>query len=330
LRAAVLERAGAPLVVTDVPVPTPGTGEVLIRVAACGACRTDLHILDGELTESAFPLIPGHQIVGKVEVAGAGAMVGVGQRVGVPWLASTCGHCDYCASERENLCDDAKFTGYTRNGGFAEYAVADARFCVPLPEGVSGASAAPLLCAGLIGYRALRLAGDAKRLGLYGFGASAHIVAQVAAAQGQEVYAFTRAGDIEGQDFARSLGARWAGASEDRPPQQLDAAILFAPVGALVPLALSAVAKGGVVVCAGIHMSDLPSFPYSLLFGERSVRSVSNLTRRDAQEFFELLRSTRVETHVHEFPLERASEALEALRSGQITGAAVLTLNDSC
>ena len=294
----------------------PGPGQVLIRVHACGVCRTDLHVVDGELPHPKLPLVLGHQIVGAVE--------GSGERVGVPWLGWTCGECRYCRSGRENLCDRARFTGYDLDGGYAGYAVADERFCFPIPEGYPDVQAAPLLCAGLIGWRSLSLAGDAERLGLYGFGASAHIVCQVARWQGRRVFAFTRAGDEEGQAFARSLGAEWAGSGA--PPEELDAAIVFAPAGELVPAALAALAKGGSVVCAGIHMSDIPSFPYELLWGERVVRSVANLTRRDGEEFLALAPLVPVRTEVEEHPLEDAGEALARLRSGAVRGAAVLRI----
>jgi propanol-preferring alcohol dehydrogenase len=286
---------------------------VLLRVRACGICRTDLHIVDGELDRPKLPLIPGHQIVGETED---------GRRLGVPWLGWTCGECRYCTSGRENLCDFARFTGYDLDGGYAEWTVADERFCFPIPDGFEDLQAAPLLCAGLIGYRSLRFAGDAERLGLYGFGASAHIVAQVARHQGRRVFAVTREGDDEAQGFARELGAEWAGAG--RPPEELDAAIIFAPVGDLVPAALAAVAKGGSVVCAGIHMSDIPSFPYELLWGERVLRSVANLTRRDGQEFLALAPQVPVRTHVEAFPLEQANEALDKLRRGDVRGALAL------
>lgn len=323
--AMVCDRPHQPLRRADVPVPTPGPSQVLVRVEACGVCRTDLHVVDGELPDPKQPVIPGHEIVGRVESAGAEVhSFPVGQRVGTPWVGWTCGACRYCRSGQENLCDRALFTGYTLDGGYAEYAVADERFCFAMPDGYSAEEGAPLLCAGLIGYRSLRLAGEATRLGLYGFGAAAHIVAQVAGFQGREVYAFTRSGDTAGQEFARSLGAVWAGASEERPPVELDAAILFAPVGGLVPLALQAVRKGGAVVCAGIHMSDIPSFPYRWLWGERSVRSVANLTRRDGEEFLAIAPKACVRTHVTVFPLSAANEALDHLRSGQIEGAAVL------
>jgi propanol-preferring alcohol dehydrogenase len=330
MRAVVLERAGAPLVVKDIPQPVPGGGDVSVRVEACGVCRTDLHILDGELDEPALPLVPGHQIVGQVEALGSEVKgLAVGQRVGIPWLGGTCGACAYCGSGRENLCDAARFTGYHRDGGYAEHVVADARYCLPLPAGIRGVEAAPLLCAGLIGHRALRLAGPGERIGLYGFGASAHLVAQLARAEGRSVYAFTRPGDGAGQEFARELGARWAGGSDESPPEPLDAAIIFAPAGPLVPVALAAVAKGGVVVCAGIHMSDIPSFPYALLWGERSIRSVANLTRDDGRSFFEAAAGASLRTEVEVFPLEAAGDALEALRAGRIRGAAVLAIDPS-
>jgi propanol-preferring alcohol dehydrogenase len=324
MRAMVLDAPGTELRPADLPVPKPAAGEVLVEVVACAVCRTDLHVVDGELPDPKLPLVPGHQIVGRV-VEG-GERFAPGKRIGIPWLGWTDGNCRYCRSGRENLCDRARFTGYQLDGGYAEYAVADERFCFPLPESYSDVHAAPLLCAGLIGYRSLRLAGEAERLGLYGFGASAHLVAQVARHQGQRVFAFTRAGDEEGQGFARSLGAEWAGGSDERPPEELDAAIIFAPVGALVPVALDALAKGGVVVCAGIHMSDIPSFPYELLWGERGVRSVANLTRLDGDEFLGLAPDVPVNTEVEAFALEEANEALGRLRAGEIRGSAVLTL----
>jgi propanol-preferring alcohol dehydrogenase len=324
----VLDAPGRPLRDSEVPEPEPGPEQVLLRVHACAVCRTDLHVVDGELPDPKLPLIPGHQIVGAVE--GVGGLVdrfAKGDRVGVPWLGYTDGACRYCLAGRENLCDNARFTGYEMDGGYAAYAVADHRFCFPLPEGYPDLQAAPLLCAGLIGYRSLRAAGDAGRLGLYGFGASAHIIIQVAVHQGREVFAFTRDGDEEGQDFARELGAAWVGGSSEPPPEELDAAIIFAPVGALVPVALRAVAKGGVVVCAGIHMSDIPSFPYEVLWGERCVRSVANLTRRDGEEFLELAPEVPVHTEVAPFSLEEANEGLSALREGRIRGAAVLVVD---
>jgi propanol-preferring alcohol dehydrogenase len=322
----VLDSPGQPLREAELPEPEPGPGEVRVRVEACGVCRTDLHIVDGELAEPKLPLVLGHQIVGVVDTAGDGADIEPGSRIGIPWLGWTDGECRFCLSGRENICDRARFTGYHLDGGYAEAAVADARFCFPLPDGYSSLQAAPLLCAGLIGYRALRLAGDAERLGLYGFGASAHLLAQVARWQGRRVFAFTREGDAEGQELARSLGAEWAEASGEAPPELLDAAIVFAPVGGLVPAALRALDKGGVVVCAGIHMSDIPSFPYELLWEERSVRSVANLTRQDGEEFLELAPRVPVETHVEPFPLAEANDALERLRAGGISGAAVLSI----
>jgi alcohol dehydrogenase, propanol-preferring len=324
----VLDSPGEPLRDAEVPEPEPGPEQVLLRVHACAVCRTDLHVVDGELPDPKLPLIPGHQIVGAVEeVGGRVDRFAVGDRVGVPWLGYTDGACRYCLTGRENLCDNARFTGYQTDGGYAGYTVADHRFCFPIPEGYPDLQAAPLLCAGLIGYRSLRAAGDAERLGLYGFGASAHIIIQVAVHQGREVFAFTRDGDEEGQSFARELGAAWAGGSNEPPPEELDAAIIFAPVGALVPAALEAVAKGGVVVCAGIHMSDIPSFRYEILWGERSVRSVANLTRRDGEEFLALAPEVPVHTEVVPFPLEEANEGLNALRAGKIRGAAVLVVD---
>ena len=317
VRAMVLEAPGRPLVAADLPVPEPGPGQVLLRVLACGVCRTDLHVVDGELPDPKLPLVLGHQVVGEAQD---------GRRLGIPWLGWTCGECRYCRSGRENLCGDARFTGYRLDGGYAEWAVADERFCFPIPEGYPDLQAAPLLCAGLIGYRALRLAGDAERVGLYGFGASAHIIAQIARHEGRRVLAFTRAGDEAGQAFARELGAEWAGDSGARPPEELDAAILFAPAGELVPTALEAVARGGVVVCAGIHMSDIPSFPYELLWGERVIRSVANLTRRDGEELLALAPRIPVRTEVETHPLERANEALARLRSGAVRGADVLSV----
>jgi propanol-preferring alcohol dehydrogenase len=314
-----------PLQPLDRPTPEPGPDQLLIRVRACGVCRTDLHVVDGELPHPKLPLIPGHEIVGTVvQKGGRVERFTVGDRVGVPWLGWTDGVCRYCRAGRENLCDHPGFTGYTLDGGYAEYAVADHRYCFPLPQEYPDAEAAPLLCAGLIGYRSLMMTGDARRLGLYGFGAAAHIIAQVARHQGRTVYAFTRPGDTEAQQFARSLGAVWAGDSTQPPPEELDAALIFAPVGALVPAALRAVGKGGVVVCAGIHMSDIPSFPYHLLWGERVVRSVANLTRRDGEEFLALAPRVPVRTEVQTFPLREANEALRRLREGAIRGAAVL------
>jgi propanol-preferring alcohol dehydrogenase len=326
VRAMILQRAGEPLKVAEVPMPEPGAGQVLLRVRCCAVCRTDLHVVDGELPDPRLPLIPGHQIVGVVEQLGERADgFAVGDRVGVPWLGWTDGGCHYCLSGRENLCENARFTGYQIDGGYAEYAVADARFCFPIPDGYPDLQAAPLLCAGLIGHRSLRFAGDAEKLGLYGFGASAHIVAQVAAYENRRVFAFTSPRDEEARNFASQLGAEWAGSSEEAPPEELDAAIIFAPVGALVPAALRAVARGGTVVCAGIHMSDIPSFPYDILWGERSVRSVANLTRHDGLEFLALAPHVPVRTEVMQFPLEEANEALKTLRDGRVRGAAVLT-----
>lgn len=326
----VMDAAGKPLSRRDDrPVPAPGPGQLRLRVTACGVCRTDLHVVDGELEHPREALIPGHEIVGRVDAVGEKVdNVAVGDRVGVPWLAWTCGECRFCRSGHENLCDKARFTGYQIDGGYAEYAVADARFCFAIPEVFDDVAAAPLLCAGLIGYRALRMAGvpdRVRRLGLYGFGAAAHIAAQVAVHRGQEVLAFTRPGDTAGQDFARSMGAAWAGGSQDMPPEPLDAAIIFAPVGELVPAALKATIKGGTVVCAGIHMSDIPSFPYRLLWGERVLRSVANLTRRDGEEFFRIAAQVPVRTHTTAFPLDQANEALRRLREGELEGAAVLT-----
>lgn len=327
MRAMVLDAPGRPLRLAEVDVPAPGLEQVLIRVHACGLCRTDLHIVDGELKEPKLPLIPGHQIVGTVMSAGkAVGKLKEGDRIGVPWLGSTCNSCRYCLSGRENLCGGARFTGYHIDGGFAEYAVADHRFCFPIPEGYPDLQAAPLLCAGLIGYRSLVMAGDAERLGIYGFGSAAHIVVQVARYQGRRVYAFTRPGDEEARRFARDMGADWAGGSDELPPEELDAAIIFAPAGELVPAALRAVARGGVVVCGGIHMSDIPSFPYEILWGERVIRSVANLTRRDGEEFLALAPRVPVRTEVQVFQLEEANEALDALRSGKISGAAVLKI----
>lgn len=321
----VLERAGEPLRAAEVPDPRPGPGQVLLAVRACGVCRTDLHIVDGELSEPKLPLVPGHQVVGTVVEAGEGAeRFRVGERVGVPWLGWTCGECRYCRSGRENLCDRARFTGYDLDGGFAELVAADERYCFPIPDGYADEQAAPLLCAGLIGYRALRLVGDAERLGLYGFGASAHILCQIAAHQGRRVFAFTKPGDERGQRFARELGAAWAGAAGEAPPEELDGAIVFAPVGELMVTALRAGAKGARIISAGIHMSDIPSFPYELLWRERVVRSVANLTRRDGEEFLALAPQVPVRTTVTEYPLALANEALDDLRAGRVNGSAVL------
>jgi propanol-preferring alcohol dehydrogenase len=325
MRAMVLETPGQPLREMEWPVPEPGPEQVLLRVGACGVCRTDLHVADGELADATLPLVLGHEIVGTVAATGPGATrFQLGARVGVPWLGWTCGGCRYCRAERENLCSHARFTGYHLQGGFAEYTLAHERYCFPLPEALSDAHAAPLLCAGLIGYRALAAAGDAVRLGLYGFGAAAHLVAQVARYEGRRVFAFTKRGDAAGQAFARELGAEWAGPSDAAPPEELDAALIFAPVGALVPAALRAVARGGVVVCAGIHMSEIPAMPYDLLWGERAVRSVANLTRRDGEEFLRLAPAASVRTEVQPYPLRRANEALADLRAGVVHGAAVL------
>jgi alcohol dehydrogenase, propanol-preferring len=325
--AMLFDAPGKPLRIADVPIPTPNSNQVLLRVHACGVCRTDLHIVDGELTHPKLPLIPGHQIVGTVvEKGDRVGRYNVGDRVGVPWLGHTCNHCRYCLSKRENLCDNAEFTGYQIDGGYAEYTVADEQFCFPIPAGYPDLQAAPLLCAGLIGYRSFRMTGDAQRIGFYGFGAAAHILIQVANYQKRQVYAFTRNGDTEGQKFALELGAVWAGNSDELPPEPLDAAIIFAPVGQLVPAALKAVAKGGIVVCAGIHMSDIPSFPYEILWEERVLRSVANLTRQDGEEFLELAPKIPIRTEVEAFPLNRANEALTALRSGKIQGAAVLVV----
>lgn len=325
MRAMVLDAPKQRLRQADVDEPEAGPGQVKLRVRVCGVCRTDLHIVDGDLTELKLPLILGHQIVGEVLAVGSGVDdFEEGDRVGVPWLGWTDGTCRYCRDGRENLCDAAKFTGYDIDGGYAEYAVADHRYCFPIPGGYPDLQAAPLLCAGLIGYRSLRMAGDGRRLGFYGFGSAAHILAQVALHQGREVYAFTRPGDEESQEFARSLGAVWAGGSDRESPDELDAAILFAPVGSLVPAALRAVRKGGRVVCAGIHMSDIPAFPYDILWGERTIKSVANLTREDGVEFLALAPKVPVQTQVRSFPLEQANEALEALREGEVEGSVVL------
>jgi alcohol dehydrogenase, propanol-preferring len=328
MRAMVLEAPRRRLEYRDVPVPRPGPGQVLVRVSACAVCRTDLHAVDGELPELKLPLIPGHEIVGHVQEPGeAVTAFQVGDRVGIPWLGWTCGQCDYCRSGRENLCEAAKFTGCTLDGGYAEYTVADARFCFPLPAGLDDVSAAPLLCAGLIGYRSLVKAGPGRRLGLYGFGAAAHIVVQVARYQGRRVFAFPRPGDQAAQDFARRQGAEWAGPSDALPPEPLDAAIIFAPAGELVPLALRAVAKGGTVVCGGIHMSDIPRFPYRDLWQERTLCSVANLTRRDGEEFLRIAPQIPIRTETRPFPLKEANEALDLLRQGKLEGAAVLVIN---
>jgi propanol-preferring alcohol dehydrogenase len=328
MRTMIFTQPGAPLRLEARPIPLPGPGQLLLRVHACGICRTDLHILDGELNNPRLPLIPGHQIVGRVAALGSD-ITGFrkGERVGVPWLGATCGSCHHCVAGRENLCDHARFTGYHLDGGFADYTVADHRFCFPLPEGYPDLQVAPLLCAGLIGYRSLVMAGDVRRLGIYGFGAAAHIVTQLASWQGREVYAFTRANDREGQAFALEMGAVWAGATDERPPEELDAAIIFAPAGELIPIALRAVGKGGIVVCGGIYMSGIPSFSYDLLWGERVLRSVANLTRRDAEEFLDLAPRVPIRTEVEVFSLEQANEALAALRAGKIKGAGVLAVH---
>lgn len=325
MRAMVLEQQGQALQLRDIPQPMPAPGQVLLRVSACGICRTDLHVVDGDLTEPALPLVPGHQIVGVIVEVGEGVSgFSPGQRVGVPWLGGSCGQCWYCQHERENLCDAARYTGYQIDGGFAEYAAAEAAYCFPLPDAYDDTQAAPLLCAGLIGYRAYRLVEHCRRIGLYGFGAAAHILIQVARYRGQDIYAFTRDGDSEAQSFARELGAAWAGHSMESAPVELDGAIIFAPAGELVPQALRSVRKGGRVVCAGIHMSDIPAFPYEILWGEREICSVANLTRRDGEEFLPLACAVPVETTVHSYPLERANEALDDLRQGRFSGAAVL------
>lgn len=325
MRAMVLFETNTFLRETPLPDPAPAAGEVLIHVNACAVCRTDLHIIDGELPNPKLPLVPGHEIVGRVAACGENAVrFKIGDRVGIPWLARTCGVCRYCEAGMENLCDQPQFTGYTRDGGYAELTTADERFCVPIPEIYSDTEAAPLLCAGLIGFRSLVKARDARSLGIYGFGAAAHLIAQVAVYQGRQIYAFTRAGDDEGQQFARALGAVWAGSSSELPPVELDAAIIFAPVGALVPHALRAVRKGGIVICGGIHMSDIPQFPYALLWGEREICSVANLTRKDAVDFMAIVPKVPFRTHFELFPLKDANEALERLRSGRLRGAAVL------
>jgi propanol-preferring alcohol dehydrogenase len=327
MHAMAADLTGRRLVAVERPVPRPGPHDLLLQVLACGICRTDLHILDGELPPQRDAVVPGHEIVGRVVARGSMASrFQDGQRVGVPWLGGTCGHCSFCIEQRENLCDDPVFTGYDRDGGYAEFALADERFCFALPDRIDDAHAAPLLCAGLIGFRTWRLAGGPRprRIGLCGFGAAAHIVCQLAVAHGQEVYAFTRSGDSVGQAFARELGAAWAGSSEEPPPHLLDAALIFAPAGSLVPAALGAVRKGGVVVCGGIHMSDIPSFPYARLWGERQLRSVANLTRADGEDFFTLLKRVPVRTHIQLFPLGQANDAVQALRDGTVKGAAVL------
>lgn len=330
MRAMILDAPHQPLRMGDRPIPTPQTDQVLIEVHACGICRTDLHILDGELPHPKLPLVMGHQIVGTIAALGDQVTdLAVGQRIGVPWLGQTCQHCRYCLRGQENLCDQAQFTGYSVDGGYAEYAVAHAQFCFPLPDSYPDLQVAPLLCAGLIGYRAYRMTQNAQRIGFYGFGAAAHILIQVARHQGREVYAFTRPGDRSGQDFARSLGAVWAGDSDESPPEKLDAAIIFAPVGALVPAALRSLDKGGVVVCAGIHMSDIPAFPYDILWEERRICSVANLTRQDGDEFLAIAPQVPVQTEVTPFPLEQANEALAALRHGDFHGAGVLVVRET-
>jgi alcohol dehydrogenase, propanol-preferring len=325
MKAMVLQRPRQPLIMAERPDPLPSDGEVRVLVAACGVCRTDLHVVDGELPKPNVPVVPGHEIVGRIDLVGKGVEgLAVGMRVGIPWLGRTCGQCEYCRTGKENLCDRPLFTGYTRDGGFATHAVADAKFVFSLPEAGDDVATAPLLCAGLIGWRSLKIAGEGNRIGLYGFGAAAHIIAQVAVWQGREVFAFTRTGDTAAQAFARKLGVKWAGSSEEKPPVELDCAIIYAPVGALVPLSLAAVRKGGRVVCAGIHMSDIPAFPYRLLWEERELRSVANLTRRDGDEFFEIAAKAAVVTETVRYPLERANEALADLRTGRLQGAAVL------
>jgi alcohol dehydrogenase, propanol-preferring len=329
MRAMVLEKPRQPLVLRDVPKPNPKGGQLLVRVSACAVCRTDLHIVDGELPDPKLPLIPGHQIVGRVEEIGTGVKnFSIGERVGIPWLGWTDGECVYCRSNRENLCDRARFTGYTIDGGYADFVVADARFSFRLPEQYDDVDVAPLLCAGMLGYRSYRKTGDARRLGIYGFGNAAHLIAQIAIYQGREIYAFTRPGDKVGQESARKLGITWAGGSDEISPKKLDAAIIFAPVGALVPTALRALAKGGSVVCGGIHMSDIPSFPYVDLWGERAICSVANLTRRDGEEFLEIAPRVPVQTKTETFPLEEANTALEKFRSGELSGTAVLLISD--
>jgi len=325
MRCMQLDRLGEPLRLRERPVPQPGNGELMLAVSACGVCRTDLHVVDGDLTHSKLPIVPGHEIVGRVAAVGQGVSgFRMGERVGVPWLGATCGVCPYCREDAENLCNAPVFTGYTRDGGFATHTIADARYCFPLGEDGNDAEIAPWLCAGLIGWRSYRMAGDGRALGLYGFGAAAHILAQVARWQGRRVFAFTRKSDTAAQDFAHSLGAEWAGGSDEMPPEPLDAAIIFAPVGALVPAALKAVRKGGRVICGGIHMSDIPSFPYALLWEERQLRSVANLTREDAREFLQFAPQAGVRCEVTRYPLEQANEALADLREGRLQGAAVL------
>ena len=328
--AARLYSAHSPLTIEEIPTPEPGRGEIRIRVRACAVCRTDLHIIDGELSHPKLPLVIGHQIAGVVDALGADVSAfSIGDRVGLPWLAWTDGTCRYCTTGRENLCDRARFTGYDVDGGFAEYAVADERYCFPLPAGFDCTHAAPLMCAGLIGYRAYAMTGDAMKLGIYGFGAAAHIIAQVAIYKGKQIFAFTRPGDEKTQAFARSLGAIWAGGSDESPPEALDAAIIFAPAGELVPAALRAVGKGGTVVCGGIHMSEIPAFDYDLLWGERVLRSVANLTRRDARQFLQLAQAAKVQTHVTSFALQQINDAVAALRHGDLDGSAVIVMDET-
>lgn len=329
MRAMVLIQQGQKLIAEDVPTPQPGLNEILIKIHACGICRTDLHVVDGDLKQPHLPLIPGHQIIGVVhEIGKSVTSLRIGQRIGVPWLGGSCGSCSYCQAGHENLCDDARFTGYQMNGGFAEFCVANADFCFPIPDHYEDLQAAPLLCAGLIGYRSLLKTDGAQRVGLYGFGAAAHIVIQVALYQGREVYVFTKPDDRSAQAFALKLGATWAGASDQLTPVPLDAAIIFAPIGPLVPLALSSIRKGGVVVCAGIHMSDIPSFPYSILWGERSLCSIANLTRQDGEAFLSLAPKIPIKTVVHSYPLVKVNEALDDLRQGKFTGAAVIKIDE--
>ncbi len=329
MRAMVLEQPGKPLALRDVPKPKPEPGQLLVRVKTCAICRTDLHLVDGELPNPKLPLIPGHQIVGRIEEIGENVQgFSPGERLGIPWLGWTDGECAYCRSDRENLCDRAKFTGYTIDGGYAEFAVVDARFCFRLPNEYGDIEVAPLLCAGMLGYRSYRKTGEAPRIGIYGFGNAAHLISQIAIYQGRKIFAFTRPGDKAGQESARKLGAVWAGGSDERPPEKLDAAIIFAPVGALVPKALRVLTKGGIVVCGGIHMSDIPSFPYVDLWGERAICSVANLTRRDGEEFLEIAPRVPVKTKTQTFPLEEANTALKKFRSGQLNGAAVLKISD--
>jgi len=328
MRAAVLTEIKKPLQLKELPNPSPGLGQVLLRVSVCGVCRTDLHVVDGDLPSPKIPLVPGHQIVGVVEETGKGVVrFSPGDRIGISWLGESCGYCRYCLSGQENLCDTARYTGYQIDGGFAEKCLASEKFCFSIPAGYSDLSAAPLLCAGLIGYRALRFAGEAEKIGFYGFGAAAHILIQIAQYQGRKAYAFTRPGDKTAQSFALQLGALWAGDSDQPPPEPLDAAIIFAPVGSLLPVALKAVRKAGIVICAGIHMSDIPSFPYQILWGERVIRSVANLTRQDGEEFFALTSQIPIQTQVNPYPLERVNQALEDLRQGRFSGAAVIVVN---